>query len=81
MTKQRGWNRMTYRERFESHFTKMGDNECWEWKSGDIGGEYPYGILRNEDMMMELAHRQSYKLYIGDIPDGLCVLHLSLIHI
>lgn len=35
-----------------------------------------YGEIRiNNPRKMEKAHRTSYKLFIGNIPNGMCVLH------
>lgn len=56
---------------------KIGNrNECWEWQgaiaSGNYGlfvhGEGPNGVWTR-------AHRFSYQINIGLIPNGMCVLH------
>lgn len=44
------------------------DNDCWKYLGRLDGGGY--GRFKHE-----LAHRESYKLYKGDIPKGLYVLH------
>lgn len=44
---------------------------CLEWKAGKSSG---YGRFRNGGRMM-FAHRVSYELHHGAIPDGLHVLH------
>jgi len=65
--------RGTLAERFWAKVDKKGPDECWEWQAakrdgyGVIGGEYYGPILR--------AHRVSWDLANGSIPDGLCVLH------
>ena len=60
----------TRKERFEEKYTKGDD--CWEWqayKDKDGYGRIPF-LGKTQS-----AHRISYQLYVGDIPDGLCVLH------
>jgi hypothetical protein len=50
---------------------------CWEW-TGCRGGKATsgkhYGGLSVRGRMVK-AHRISYELHYGDVPDGLCVLH------
>ena len=54
------------RERFESKIQKS--DGCWLWLASTINGYGQFGKgLR--------AHRVSYSLYRGEIPDGMCVLH------
>lgn len=60
----------TERERFEAKFVK-GDG-CWEWVASK--DRWGYGRLKIFDKMQG-AHRAAYQLYVGEIPDGLCVLH------
>ena len=50
----------------------IGD-DCWEW----MGSRRPagYGRLRDERGTPYRAHRISYRLLVGDIPDGFCVCH------
>lgn len=57
-------------ERFESKFNKS--DGCWEWEASKTYGGY--GHLKFNGTM-QLAHRVAYQLYIGEIPDGLYVLH------
>lgn len=63
---------LKFQDRFEKHFFKAHEG-CWIWTSGKM--RFGYGTLRNDKGRPEPAHRISYKLYVGDIPDGLCVLH------
>lgn len=63
------------RARFEQYFTN-GDG-CWMW----IGGKQNsgYGVFNVPDALgggVQLAHRFSYELYVGPIPDGLEIDHL-----
>lgn len=59
-------------ERFWAHLPDRGDG-CWEWTGGTLatGG---YGKL-SVNGAERRAHRFSYELLVGPIPDGLCVLH------
>lgn len=61
----------TYEERLLEK-TLVVDGGCWLWqatKNGDGYGRFRYqGTLHG-------AHRVSYMLYKGDIPEGMCVLH------
>ena len=64
-------------ERFNRLIRKSEDpNGCWEW----IGGTTPsgYGLIRLGRKVegQDLIHRVSYKLYVGEIPDGMTVDHL-----
>lgn len=45
-------------------------NECWEW----VGYGSRHGQLM-ADGEMTMAHRLSWEIHNGEIPDGLCVLH------
>jgi hypothetical protein len=49
-----------------------GPDDCWEWKASRIKSGYGQ-IWKNGRIV--LAHRMSYILSNGDIPDGLCKLH------
>jgi hypothetical protein len=51
---------------------KKGDG-CWEWTSPTM--VKGYGLLRVSPQKKELAHRFSYELHCGPIPDGAFVLH------
>lgn len=58
------------KERFESKFTVTPG--CWIW----IGGKDKYGYGQfGEGGRNYRAHRYSYELYVGPIPDGLCACH------
>lgn len=50
-------------------------DDCWSWTGGK--NEHGYGIIgrgRRGDGFIK-AHRLSWELHYGDVPDGLCVLH------
>lgn len=56
--------------RFWKGFEKS-ENGCWNWKlSKNIGG---YGVINA--FGEQTAHRVSWIIHNGKIPDGLCVLH------
>lgn len=58
-------------ERFWAMVDKS--NDCWEWK----GSKWPagYGKFSINATQSKLAHRLSYELSIGPIPDGLFICH------
>jgi len=52
-----------------------GPDECWEWtgpKAGSKSHKYGYFCFNYKNV---LAHRVSYTVFVGAIPDGMCVLH------
>lgn len=59
-----------YKGRFLERF-RVGD-DCWEWQGAlsDTG----YGQIRVNRKTL-YAHRISYEMFVGSIPDGLQVLH------
>jgi hypothetical protein len=58
-------------EQFWSNVDKKSD-ECWTWSGATQRG---YGMLHFEGKTQR-AHRVSYTLSIGPIPDGLVIDHL-----
>jgi predicted XRE-type DNA-binding protein len=56
-------------------FVAAGGDECWPW----VGrlNEHGYGVVDapGHNGRPLLAHRAVWSTRIGDIPDGLCVLH------
>ena len=62
---------LTLKERFWKHVQKAGPDDCWEW----LGYKCPdgYGRLKADDET--LAHRISYEMAYGPIPDGLYICH------
>lgn len=54
---------------FMRHVIKTGVNTCWKWRGAKLKhgyGRYSGGLL---------AHRITYELLVGPIPEGLLVLH------
>ena len=64
---------MTEKEKknFLKKFELGTPDVCWEWTGALRGG---YGHF-NLDGKAKNAHRVSYELFIGEIPEGLCVCH------
>lgn len=58
-------------DRFWNYVTLGPFTDCWEWTGALRNG---YGVL-NVGGKVVYAHRFSYELHYGPLPDGLCVLH------
>ena len=72
----------TIEKRFWKYVDKRGDDDCWEWTGFKLGSYYGgmnIGYTKLEDgtfkNKMALAHRISYEIHFGAIPDGLHVCH------
>lgn len=48
------------------------DNGCWEWLGAKTS--HGYGSFR-DGCRVKIAHKESYRIFIGDIKDGLFVCH------
>lgn len=60
-------------ERFWKHVKQGG--RCWTWTGATA--KFGYGVIwggRSNDTNM-LAHRVSWEVNVGPIPNGMCVLH------
>ena len=64
-------------DRFWEKVNKSADGGCWEWTSSIKGNGYGafFTSLEGEGRKCVGAHRFSYALANGPIPDGLWVLH------
>jgi hypothetical protein len=59
-------------ERFHEQYIRLPESGCWLW----TGTGVRYGqIKKSGDPVPVGAHRVSWELHFGEIPDGLCVLH------
>ena len=60
-----------YMERFFTKVTKT--DSCWEWSAAKRG-KSGYGAFKVDGKVVD-AHRISYKIHFGEVPNGLCVCH------
>lgn len=58
-------------ELFHSKYSKSATSGCWEWQ-GALSDGYGRLLVRGH---FNKAHRVSYRIHFGKIPDGLMVLH------
>lgn len=63
-------------ERFWSKVDKRGSAECWPWLGFRVRGYGTYGFSERNRSKLLRAHRVSYELLVGPIPDGLDLDHL-----
>lgn len=68
----------TLKERFDEKWIPVPESGCWLWTATC----YPsgYGVIgvgsRTDGSRTNVAaHRLSYELHVGDIPQDICVLH------
>lgn len=59
--------------RFWGKVDKSG--ECWVWVAGKSSQGYGQIAAGRRGSKMLKAHRVSWELHFGEIPDGVCVLH------
>ena len=65
--------RPSLRERFEEKYIPEPNSGCWLWLGALCNGGY--GNIRNQGFIKS-AHRISYEMYKGIIPEGLHLDHL-----
>jgi hypothetical protein len=65
-------DKAAYSERFWSHVTRHADG-CWLWMAAK--GHKGYGAVGLPGGKTAKAHRVSYELQFGPIPEAACVLH------
>jgi len=65
--------RKTIEQRFWEKVDVKGLLDCWEWTSRSIRG-HGYGFICINQKKIS-AHRLSYEMAYGKIPEGLLVLH------
>ena len=65
-------------DRFWAKVAKSGPDECWEWNGNRNPrgyGSLTLGSRRDGTRRTVRAHRVSWELAYGAIPDGLCICH------
>lgn len=65
----------TMEERFWNQVVRRGDDECWEWISSHRKNGYAIISAKTSSGNYLFAHRYSYLLAHGEIPDEMWVLH------
>lgn len=62
--------------RLERHYTPEPNSGCWLWTASLTGAGY--GQISDPDRRSHplLAHRVSYALHVGPVPDGMDLDHL-----
>lgn len=60
-------------------YVAVTETGCWQW-TGSVNrggyGQFAFGRRTNGHMRNALAHRASYAIHVGAIPDGLEIDHL-----
>ena len=62
-------------ERFMERVQPEPNSGCWLWTGGVAGNGYGYLSLGRRSEGMEYAHRVSYRIHVGMIPNHKMVLH------
>lgn len=65
----------TMEERFWEKVNKKSDEECWEWEGSCRSDGYGQINRGKRCLGMESAHRASWMIHFGEIPDKLHILH------
>lgn len=71
------YNTSRFRRLFDNRVLNVTDKECWEWPARQRD-EWGYGLLRYKEagvVKKIRAHRLSYILHHGPIPQGLEIRH------
>lgn len=63
--------------RFFSHVTRVLPSDCWIWTGSRAGRNLTYGSYAGKGS----AHRASYRIFVGPVPDGHDVDHLCGVHL
>lgn len=67
------WSWGTIEERFWKYVDKGLSPDCWIWTGAHLKGGY--GRIRINEKII-LAHRFSYEIHNGKIPNKMCVCHI-----
>lgn len=60
--------------RFAAEVAAPSASACWEWVGARL--DRGYGVMGRPGGGSRLAHRISYEVFVGPIPDGLTIDHL-----
>lgn len=61
-------------KRFWAKVEVAGANDCWHWKASTAGKGY--GQIKVPGTRRQMyAHRLSYEIHCGPVPDGMLVMH------
>lgn len=63
-----------FASRFWNKVTVLGDDDCWLWTASVEGGGYGQIKLPKQRRQTK-AHRVSYMLHKGEIPEGMMICH------
>ena len=62
-------------DRFEEKYIPEPNSGCWLW-FGAWSQKTGYGFIQSGDGKLDLAHRVSYRMFVGEIPEGMQLDHL-----
>ena len=62
-------------DRFEERIERVTESGCWLWTGGLVDEKQRYGTFRISKEETERAHRAAWRLFNGEIPNGLFVCH------
>lgn len=62
-------------ERFEEKVERVPMSGCWIW-TAQLEPKNGYGRFQVNGKTMGIAHRISYQIYKGEIPENLVVMHV-----
>lgn len=68
-------NKKTIEQMFWERVTKVAPAECWNWEGAPAEGGYGGLTVSRVRRSALRAHRVSWELHNGPVPDGLSVLH------
>jgi hypothetical protein len=68
-----GPKKRSLEERFWEKVDRRGPDECWLWTA--YKKRTGYGVIKGHNRKLLRAHRVSWELHNGTIPNDLCVLH------
>lgn len=63
-------------DRFWGKVVRIPESGCWVWLGGCSGDGYGVLMEGNGSEKLKYAHRVSYELHVGPVPDGLELDHL-----